>query len=497
MGMILRYRPLTSKMKRHLIGLAAAAIALLVASFAAVHVIVSTQVLRRWVNTSPDELLLDYESASSWIPGVIRLHGLTMRGSDRNVQWHFRMEDARISYSLLGLLHRQFHATHVRAKGLVFRLRERQEKKELSSAHLSRIPEIPGFSDPPLPLPTPEPPLPSPEEKRRFWTIYVEDLVADPTPEIWIELYRFRGHARVTGGFYLHPHDIARIGPAAVQFVSGDITLGPDELLLRSANGNVTGVFDPYAPDEVNGDEIWPRISGSVKIEGRLEDLRFVNYFLRRSKEPRLSGGSGTTHLSVGFDHGIGRGRAEIEVGGIHAAYGKRALSGKASMRIEIPHWDVEHSDMQVSGSRLDLSDIVTTGPQRGERDWWGHFQISSGRMHNGFDAQAAVFARDARPLYTLFGVDLPGWAKGILELDGFNATARLRLARDLVDISDLDAAGGKFHIAGRYQEKGDLKRGAFLVETGSLVVGVAIDSAGSHLKLIGARKWFRETAAK
>ena len=489
---------MTQKRNRRIrLALIGGIVGLLAAAFAAVHVIVSTQTLRRWINTSPDELFLDYASASSWVPGTIHIRGLTMRGSDRNVQWYFRMEDAVISVSLVDLLHKEFHATRVRAKGLVFRLRERQEKKDLSSAHLSRIPEISGFSDPPLPLSTPEPPLPSPEAKRRFWTIHVEDLVADPTPEIWIELYRFRGHARVTGGFYLHPHSIARIGPAAVQFVSGDITLGPDELLLRSANGNLTGVFDPYAPDEVNGDEIWPKISGSIKVEGRLEDLRFVNYFLRRSEEPRLSGGSGTTHISVGFDHGIGRGRAEIEVAGIRAAFAKRTLSGKASMRIEIPHWDVEHGDMQVSGSRLDLSDIVTAGPQHGERDWWGHFQISSGRMHNGFEARAAILARDARPLYTLFGVDLPGWAKGILNLEGFNATARFQLARDLVDISDLDATGGKFHIAGHYREKGKETRGAFLVETGGFAVGVAIDGAGSHLKLLGARTWFRETAAR
>ena len=479
--------------KRLWVALAAGIVVLVLAACVAIHVIVAGRTLRNWVNTSPEELFLDYDTASAWVPGVVRIHGLTMRGSDSNVQWYFRMDEAVISVSLLDLLHKEFHATHVRAKSLVFRLRERQEKKELSSAHLSRIPEIPGFSDPPLPLLTPEPPLPSPEAKRRFWTIHVEDLVADSTPEIWIELYHFRGDARVTGGFYLHPHDTARIGPAAVQFVSGDITLGPDEPLLRSANGKVTGVFDPYAPDEVNGDEIWPRISGSIKMEGRLEDLRFVNYFLRRSKEPRLSGGSGTSRLSVGFDHGIGRGRAEIDVGGIRAAFGRRALSGKASMRIEIPHWDVERSDMQVSGSRLDLSDIVTAGPQRGERDWWGHFQISSGRMHNGFEAKAAVFARDARPLYTLFGVDLPGWAKGILKLDGFNGTARFRLARDLVDISDLEATGGKFHIAGHYRQKGDETRGAFLVETGPLAVGVAIDGAGSHIKLLGARKWFRE----
>jgi hypothetical protein len=63
------------------------------------------------------------------------------------------------------------------------------------------------------------------------------------------------------------------------------------------------------------------------------------------------------------------------------------------------------------------------------------------------------------------------------------------------VDVENLDATGGKFHIAGRYREKNDDRHGAFLVETGILAVGVAIEGKTSHVKLVGARKWFEEEA--
>jgi hypothetical protein len=96
-------------------------------------VIVSTRLLRGWVNGKPEELLLSYDDASSWIPGVIRMRGLSMRGSDPNVQWFFRMEKATISVSLLDLFRRRFHATRVRAEGLVFRLREKQTKKNVGA----------------------------------------------------------------------------------------------------------------------------------------------------------------------------------------------------------------------------------------------------------------------------------------------------------------------------------------------------------------------------
>src|SRR5712692_9794173 len=90
--------------------LVSTAIAIAVVSCAAIHVVVSTHLLRKWVNSDPEELLLDYDTASSWIPGEIRIRGLRMRGSDPNVQWFFRMEKATISIALLDLLHKQFRS---------------------------------------------------------------------------------------------------------------------------------------------------------------------------------------------------------------------------------------------------------------------------------------------------------------------------------------------------------------------------------------------------
>ena len=74
-------------------------------------------------------------------------------------------------------------------------------------------------------------------------------------------------------------------------------------------------------------------------------------------------------------------------------------------------------------------------------------------------------------------------------------STARVQFASNLIDVEDLSASGGKFHIAGRYRQKKEDRRGAFLVETGPFAVGVAIEGPASHVKLLGARKWFQEEA--
>src|SRR5258706_2351851 len=164
--------------------LAVLVLAIAAAGTLTVHLIVSTHLLRGWVNGKPEELLLAYDEGSSWVPGVIRIRGLTMRGSDPNVQWFFRMEKATISISLLDLFRRRFHATRVKAEGLVFRLREKQTKKETSAPHAALLPPIAGFSDPPLQTGEPEAP---PTGHKKYWTVRVDNLIADPAPDIWVE----------------------------------------------------------------------------------------------------------------------------------------------------------------------------------------------------------------------------------------------------------------------------------------------------------------------
>jgi hypothetical protein len=120
-------------------------------------------------------------------------------------------------------------------------------KEELSKAHEKRVPrsrvfrsalEDPGAGARRAALR---------EQKKRFWTIYVENILADPMPDLWVELYRFRGHARLRGAFLLHPHTggVDRAG------VGGFLT-GRFELALRDdprfRDGRVDGKFDTFAP---------------------------------------------------------------------------------------------------------------------------------------------------------------------------------------------------------------------------------------------------------
>jgi hypothetical protein len=131
-----------------------------------------------------------------------------------------------------------------------------------------------------------------------------------------------------------------------------------------------------------------------------------------------------------------------------------------------------------------------------GADDWWGKFSIGPGTLASkpgGLDlaTRVGVLARDARPLYTLFGVGLPKWAQRLARMESLTATASVHLGPSVVDLRNLAAAGGKLAIAGDYHERGANADGAFLVSSGKLAAGVEIRAGKPTIKLAGATKWF------
>ena len=113
--------------------------------------------------------------------------------------------------------------------------------------------------------------------------------------------------------------------------------------------------------------------------------------------------------------------------------------------------------------------------------------------MKGGLEARVRARCRDARPLYTIFGPDLPAWTRGLVELEDFSASASVALKRSLTRVRELDASGGKFHIRGEYAAARAGRRGAFLIETGSLSLGVAVQDRRTRLRVVGAREWYEK----
>jgi len=443
------------------------------------------------VNEDPDKLRIEYSGARSPWPGRIAVDGLEVRGSDPNVQWWFRMEHAEIRYSLVDLAARKFHATSVRASGLSFRLRQRISRRDRTPETLAPLPPIPGFGE------TPEkggPPFfPPPEPPSHYWGVEIEDLVAAPATQIWIDEYRFEGRGRVAGRFVLRPQKTASVGPASVDFDQGRLAIGGD-VAAEPFRARVEGSIATFDPRQVRGEEVYKYVSGRATLSGEMPSARFLNFYLRSAPEPRLAGGRGTIRGNLGLRLGKGDLALTLSARRIEARYRKTKISGDATLRFRLSPWTPAEAVGRADGSSVVLREISSSAG--GADAWWGDFAIGPGTLTSrpgGLElaTRVGVLARDARPLYTLFGVGLPKWVQGLGRMERLTATAAVKLGPSIVEVRHLEAAGGKLAIAGEYRRRGTNADGAFLVSSGKLAAGVEIRAGKPALKLAGAKTWF------
>jgi hypothetical protein len=464
------------------------------------HRVLTGEKLRAWINTNPDKLRIDYASAEGWVPWNVRVHGLEMRSRDPNVEWWFRIDDVRLGFDPLALLAHRVHITRVRATGLAFRLRVRVPagSKDTSSAHLEALPPIPGFASEPLRGDSPETPGTS-----RPFRIRVDDLRIAGVRELWIDIWHFGGeHADGTlaGSFDLLPRRSAQVGPARVELTGADLRLGP-HLIASPVSFSTDAVIRRFDTRVVRGNAVWPFISGRASVAGPVAGLDFLNHFLRDDPEPRISGGAGSVRLSVDIDAGRGKGRLTAENRRVRARYRNADIVSDTKSRLEIRNWDFLHDRIDIGGSEVDLTHAAAAGPGPDSREWWGRFAFPGAHVEGGtagaFVARVALHCRDARPLFTLFQIGLPGWARGVLKLEGLDGGAAVRLGSRHTDVTDLDVQGGAFRIRGRYRERETTKSGAFLLESRLFALGLDIDTSGSRLKLVGAREWFEHAVPK
>ncbi len=96
-------------------------------------------------------------------------------------------------------------------------------------------------------------------------------------------------------------------------------------------------------------------------------------------------------------------------------------------------------------------------------------------------------------PLLALFSAELPAWTRGLVDLDDFTANATVDLGPSLTRVRDLDARGGNFRVQGHYLRRNTHREGAFLIESGSLSLGLELEQSATKLRLIGAKRWFDE----
>ena len=450
--------------------------------------------LRAIINAHPESFRIDWDDAASPWPGRVRLKNLRLRGSDPNVQWSIDLAQADLDYSILALARRTFRCTRLDGSGLAFALRTKIEPDRVKTTDVRSLPPIPGFSDPPLREPGAEFRLePNP------FHIDVRGVSIDRVESLWVDRYRYAGRGRVRGGFYLWPTRLARIDDAVLQWDGGALTVGraPDRASLSGRLAVSSRAFEPvHAPMPEALREFRIRLDTDLATDA----LHAVEEYIRFPEGVRLEGHGPRVSVALASEDGVANGKVTVAVRGGAAQTRTYRLTGDLDAEIPIRRWNlVGPLSFDASGARVNLAHVHASGTEEA-REWWGSFEAPEGRIGAKASGRIEARCRDARPLLALLNVDLPGWTKGLLKLDDFAARASVTAAPGSIRMRGLEAQGGNFTVKGQYAHDGGTNDGAFLIESGILIVGVEVNPRGAKIRPLFAKQWYakvlREGAA-
>jgi hypothetical protein len=450
--------------------------------------LLSGPMLRAEINKKPEEIFIDWDWAVSTWPGFVRVGNLRIRGSDQNVQWIVTIPETTVSYEVGALLRRTFRVTALRPTSIQFRLRQKLPADQATPDRLKNLPEIPGFADPPLRDPDAkvEPPDPNP------WKFEVLDVATDAFDDIWVDAVRHRGNAALRGRFRLKPGHRAQIGPASVVFSGGPLTVGPTPFLTET-HGKLEATFADWDVQELLGDKVWRVVTAKVELSGPTEGVDFLAGALDLGRGVRFSGGPGRFGLDGSIEKGVTSGSVALTAK--HGKYARPglALVGSAEAKLKFSDWQLDGGAPQIGGSSVKFTDVFVSGAPKGTPDWWGAFEIPTGRLKNGLSGKVALQCKDGRPLLAFLGESLPKWTQGLIKLEGLKATTEVVFSEPRTAVRNLHAEGGDFRIEGEYDRRGEHSNGAFLLESGILIVGVELDDGKAAVRPLLARQWFEK----
>lgn len=265
-----------------------------------INILVQTRMLRSALSVDREEMLVDYTSAYSWIPGRVHVEGLSIRGSDWNIQWMLRIDKCDFHFSPLDFIHRRFHASHVRGDGLTFRVRLRVDSA--TPEHVAALPPIPGFGAFPHPKPGVRPPPPT-DADYHLWSIQLDDVDARDVREIWTDTIRYSGSIRVRGRWIFRPMRWLDVGPAVVDAETLDISYGP-HVLARGLQGSIGATVHPFDLRGHPGLQILEQVSTDLKLKGLFHAAETLETVAPVSGVT-FARGDGPLDASIRVDHGV------------------------------------------------------------------------------------------------------------------------------------------------------------------------------------------------
>lgn len=248
----------------------------------------------------------------------------------------------------------------------------------------------------------------------------------------------------------------------------------------------------------------------SIDMPGaEVPDLRFYNAYLPERFGLALTSGSGRMSARFRATAPDWTGAGEIRLGarGLGARFEEKRLRGNLEMRTLLRRADLRDKRFDISGTKIDLTDVISQGSAPGEppEAWWARAHLDRAVLTPG----APVFLRarlestlsNTRPLFALVAPaggrgKVLHWVDDLLDIQGVGAVADLTVGKSLLRIDNLAVAGGKAQVQGRFRMAQGHPKGILYAALGGLDVGVELADGKRDWKILRPRQWFESYPA-
>jgi hypothetical protein len=245
-----------------------------------------------------------------------------------------------------------------------------------------------------------------------------------------------------------------------------------------------------------------PKLAPKVSVgAAAIPDLRWLNDDGAAPGAPRFAGGAAFLSGRLQVDQ-QGRGTGALNALMKHGAMAWKETRAKADAvaRLEIEGVDVFSRTAAIRKGRVEIDDLAIEHKGETWPDWWARIDIDEAKVGDGVvEAAVRLECKDAQPAVGLLDAEdvIPGWAAGLLTMEGLKASATVKKRGSDVDFKLLRVEGGSLTIHGRLRKSGARDpAGAFLVRSGALSVGIDIEQDGTGVKLLAGESWVNEKMA-
>ncbi|MBX5483806.1 MAG: hypothetical protein IRZ16_18440 [Myxococcaceae bacterium] len=242
-------------------------------------------------------------AAFAQTPADLSVEGPRVLGQARALQWAATADRLTSKVDLSKAQARELTLLEPSAHGVRVWIRPRVEQAEATAAYLKYLPKTDGLGEPPIRPKT----RPEPFEVRAAaerWSLSVQGASVDDLEEVWLEAYRFVGHAQAHGGFRYEAGGRFSAGPLSAEIADGTLQIARWRALSK-LSGKIDARVDPIDLELHQGPAFFRTFRATSELSAHLDDVNFVRHFPAVPIPAELVGGQGGIRARVSLNDGV------------------------------------------------------------------------------------------------------------------------------------------------------------------------------------------------